>query len=69
MFKRIDKGKGRMNDEESSLKDVLETYTRVQKRTLTTDKSQGKGLASPSQTVDGRGISNLLMVVADEVQL
>jgi hypothetical protein len=34
------------------------------KRTLTTDQSQGKGLTSPSQTVDGKGTSNPLMAVA-----
>ena len=61
MFRRTDKGKGRMNDEEPSIKDVLESYTKVPKGTLTTDQSQCKGLASPSQTVGGKGSSNPFM--------
>ena len=64
MFRRTDKGKGPAKDEEESLKNVLETYTKVPKRTLTTDQSQGKGLASPSQTVGGKGTSNPLTAVA-----
>ena len=64
MFRRTDKGKGRMNDEESSMKDVLESYTKVPKGTSTTDQSQGKGLASPSQMVGGKGSSNPFMVAA-----
>lgn len=63
MFRRNDKGKGQMNDEES-LKNVLETYIKVPKRTLTVDQSQGKGLASPFQTIDGKGILNPFTTVA-----
>ena len=64
MFRRTDKGKGRMNDEESSTKDILESYTKVPKGISTTDQSQGKGLASPSQTVGGKGSSNPFMAAA-----
>ncbi|KAK9923007.1 hypothetical protein M0R45_031443 [Rubus argutus] len=64
MFRRTDRGKGPMKDEDISIKDVIETYTKVPKRTLTTDQSQGKGLASPSQTVDGKGSSNSLTAAA-----
>ena len=53
-----------MNNEELSINDVLNSYNKVPKETFTTDQSQGKRLASPSQTVDGKGSANPLMAAA-----
>ena len=53
-----------MNDEESSAKDILASYSKVPREALTTDQSQGKGLASSSQTVGGKGSSNPFMAAA-----
>ncbi|KAL6140398.1 hypothetical protein ACLB2K_058698 [Fragaria x ananassa] len=55
---------GKKPEQPEEIERVLKSFLLCPKRPVTTDQSQGKGLASLSQTVDGKSLTRPLMATA-----